>query len=296
MMIDERMGKLENRSSRMIYHKLITRIEIGQQRRPLRVPVRERQCRRRHHGGIDQPAVPPAGRRQADDHHAAGRLPGRGGRSGGVGAVPHGLRFRPVERRRGPAAVRLRGGASLRLGRPHHRLRPDPPGDLAHRQGRPQIRRVPRRSSTQRPAELDPTIISQCSTLFAMRMSNDRDQALLRSAVSDAAANLFGFVPSLGTREALAFGVGVPLPTRLTFAELPPQSCSQKRGLRRRAGAARAPIATSASSRRCSSAGAARWPRRHADDGSRDPRPAVASRGGAAAARAGTGCAAGSAC
>jgi hypothetical protein len=75
---------------------------------------------------------------------------------------------------------------------------------------------------TQRPAELDPTIISQCSTLFAMRMSNDRDQGLLRSAVSDTAANLFSFVPSLGTREALAFGVGVPLPTRLSFAELPP--------------------------------------------------------------------------
>jgi DNA helicase HerA-like ATPase len=74
---------------------------------------------------------------------------------------------------------------------------------------------------TQRPAELDPTIISQCSTLFAMRMSNDRDQSLLRSAVSDTAANLLEFVPSLGTREALAFGVGVPLPTRLTFAELP---------------------------------------------------------------------------
>jgi hypothetical protein len=54
-----------------------------------------------------------------------------------------------------------------------------------------------------------------------MRMSNDRDQALLRSAVSDTAANLFAFVPSLGTREALAFGVGVPLPTRLTFTALP---------------------------------------------------------------------------
>src|SRR5207302_6122844 len=77
---------------------------------------------------------------------------------------------------------------------------------------------------TQRPAELDPTIISQCSTLFAMRMSNDRDQVLLRSAVSDSAAELFAFVPSLATREALAFGVGVPLPTRLTFSELPPQS------------------------------------------------------------------------
>jgi hypothetical protein len=74
---------------------------------------------------------------------------------------------------------------------------------------------------TQRPAELDATIISQCSTLFAMRMANDRDQALLRSAVSDAAANLLGFVPSLGTREVLAFGEGVALPTRLKFKQLP---------------------------------------------------------------------------
>lgn len=74
---------------------------------------------------------------------------------------------------------------------------------------------------TQRPAELDPTIISQCSTLFAMRMSNDRDQALLRSAVSDSSANLLAFVPTLGTREALAFGVSLPLPTRLTFAAMP---------------------------------------------------------------------------
>ena len=54
-----------------------------------------------------------------------------------------------------------------------------------------------------------------------MRLANDRDQALLRSAVSDAAANLLSFVPSLGTREVLAFGEGVALPTRLRFKELP---------------------------------------------------------------------------
>jgi hypothetical protein len=74
---------------------------------------------------------------------------------------------------------------------------------------------------TQRPAELDSTIISQCSTLFAMRMANERDQAIVRSAVSDAAANLLAFVPSLGTREVLAFGEGVALPTRLKFKQLP---------------------------------------------------------------------------
>jgi len=63
--------------------------------------------------------------------------------------------------------------------------------------------------------------LSQCSTLFVMRMSNDRDQEILRSAVSDAAAKLLDFVPSLGTRETFAFGEGVTLPTRLTFTMLP---------------------------------------------------------------------------
>jgi DNA helicase HerA-like ATPase len=73
---------------------------------------------------------------------------------------------------------------------------------------------------TQRPAELDPTIISQCSTLLAMRMANDHDQALLRSAVADAALNLLDFVPSLGTGEVIGFGEGMPMPARLTFRAL----------------------------------------------------------------------------
>jgi hypothetical protein len=75
---------------------------------------------------------------------------------------------------------------------------------------------------TQRPAELDPTIMSQCSTLFAMRMTNERDQAFLAAAVSDA-VNLLSFVPSLGTGEVIAFGEGVPMPARMTFHPLPPE-------------------------------------------------------------------------
>jgi hypothetical protein len=54
-----------------------------------------------------------------------------------------------------------------------------------------------------------------------MRMSNERDQAFVRSAISDAAANLLGFVPSLGTREVFAFGEAVAIPTRLRFKQLP---------------------------------------------------------------------------
>jgi uncharacterized protein len=74
---------------------------------------------------------------------------------------------------------------------------------------------------TQRPADLDATIVSQCSTLFAMRMANERDQEIVRAAVSDAAAGLMAFVPSLGAREVFAFGEGVALPTRIRFGELP---------------------------------------------------------------------------
>ncbi len=74
---------------------------------------------------------------------------------------------------------------------------------------------------TQRPYEIDPNIISQCNTLFVMRLANDRDQALIRSAVSDAASSLLTFVPSLGTGEAFVFGSGVALPMQMRFSHLP---------------------------------------------------------------------------
>ena len=77
---------------------------------------------------------------------------------------------------------------------------------------------------TQRPAQLDPTLISQCSTVFAMRMANEDDQRIVHAAVSDPANRLLGFLASLGTREALAFGAGVPVATRLRFKELPESS------------------------------------------------------------------------
>ena len=38
---------------------------------------------------------------------------------------------------------------------------------------------------TQRPAQLDRTLISQCSTVFAMRMANEDDQRIVHAAVSD---------------------------------------------------------------------------------------------------------------
>ena len=74
---------------------------------------------------------------------------------------------------------------------------------------------------TQRPAEIDPTILSQCNTVFALRMSNDRDQEIVKSAIADTGSGLLEFLSALGQREAIAFGDGVTLPVRIKFDELP---------------------------------------------------------------------------
>jgi DNA helicase HerA-like ATPase len=73
---------------------------------------------------------------------------------------------------------------------------------------------------TQRPGELDPTILSQCSTVFAMRLANERDQQIIRSAISDASASTINFLSSIGNREAIAFGEGVATTMRMRFAEI----------------------------------------------------------------------------
>ena len=77
---------------------------------------------------------------------------------------------------------------------------------------------------SQRPGDLDPTILSQCSTLFTMRLSNERDQDIIRRALPDAAESLIDFLPSLGTRETIVFGEGVTLPSHILLSELPAET------------------------------------------------------------------------
>ncbi|MBR3194511.1 DUF87 domain-containing protein [Bosea sp. (in: a-proteobacteria)] len=76
---------------------------------------------------------------------------------------------------------------------------------------------------TQRPGELDPTILSQCSTVFAMRLGNDRDQQIIRAAIADASASTIAFLSSIGNREAIAFGEAVATTMRMRFSEQRPE-------------------------------------------------------------------------
>jgi len=67
---------------------------------------------------------------------------------------------------------------------------------------------------SQRPSEIDPTILSQCGTLFAMRLANDTDRGQVAGAASDNLKGLFDMLPILRTGEAIIVGEAVSLPIR----------------------------------------------------------------------------------
>ena len=73
---------------------------------------------------------------------------------------------------------------------------------------------------TQRPGELDQTILSQCSTLFAMRLANDHDQEIIRSAIPNSSISTTSFLSSIGNGEAIAFGEAIAVPMRMRFSQV----------------------------------------------------------------------------
>lgn len=73
---------------------------------------------------------------------------------------------------------------------------------------------------TQRPSELDQTILSQCSTVIALRLSSDKDQQVVKANTHEGALDLLDFLPLLGDREAVILGQGVAMPMRITFDAL----------------------------------------------------------------------------
>jgi energy-coupling factor transporter ATP-binding protein EcfA2 len=67
---------------------------------------------------------------------------------------------------------------------------------------------------SQRPSEINSTILSQCGTFFALRLSNSTDRSHITSAVSDNLEGLTSTLPILKTGEAIILGEAVKLPMR----------------------------------------------------------------------------------
>lgn len=70
---------------------------------------------------------------------------------------------------------------------------------------------------TQRPSELDETTLSQCGSVIALRMTNNRDRSFVSSAIQDDLQDLISVLPSLRTGEAIVVGELVKIPSRIKF-------------------------------------------------------------------------------
>jgi hypothetical protein len=75
---------------------------------------------------------------------------------------------------------------------------------------------------SQRPSEINSTILSQCGTFFALRLTNASDRNHITSALSDNLDGLTSMLPILRTGEAIILGEAVKLPMRTTI-EAPPK-------------------------------------------------------------------------
>ena len=71
---------------------------------------------------------------------------------------------------------------------------------------------------SQRPSEIEPTVLSQCGTIIAMRLSNASDRSHVTGAVTDNLEGLLSMLPVLRTGEAIVVGEAVHLPLRTLLA------------------------------------------------------------------------------
>lgn len=82
---------------------------------------------------------------------------------------------------------------------------------------------------SQRPSEVDETILSQCGTYFALRLSNATDRARVQGILPDGLSSLLDLLPVLRTGEAIVMGEAAKLPMRCRIT-LPPEEHRPRSG------------------------------------------------------------------
>lgn len=70
---------------------------------------------------------------------------------------------------------------------------------------------------TQRPVEIESTVLSQCGTMIALRLTNSADRAKVEAAMPDDLGALSGMLPALRTGEGMVIGEAMPIPSRIQF-------------------------------------------------------------------------------
>lgn len=68
---------------------------------------------------------------------------------------------------------------------------------------------------SQRPAELNSTIISQCNNIISLKITNDRDKSAVATMLTDSLVGLVEILPNLDVGECIVIGDSIKLPTKI---------------------------------------------------------------------------------
>ncbi len=76
---------------------------------------------------------------------------------------------------------------------------------------------------TQRPSDLAEGVLSQCGTIIAMRLNNERDQNFVKAAMPEGSRGFVDSIAALRNRECVICGEGVSVPIRVMLDTLAPE-------------------------------------------------------------------------
>lgn len=110
-----------------------------------------------------------------------------------------------------------------------HRYVPDQ-GEAEYAAAQSAVRRIAREGRkygvglmlvSQRPADIESTVISQCGTWLVLRLTNAADQSHVARFLPDGLSSMTKALPTLAQQEALFVGEGASLPAKIKIRDLP---------------------------------------------------------------------------
>lgn len=121
-----------------------------------------------------------------------------------------------------------------------HRYVPDR-GEAEYAAAQGAIRRIAREGRkyglglmlvSQRPADVESTVIAQCGTWLVLRLTNQADQQHVARFLPDGLSGMTKSLPNLGQQEAIFVGEGAALPSRVRIEDLTVDQLPQSRNAR----------------------------------------------------------------
>ena len=79
---------------------------------------------------------------------------------------------------------------------------------------------------SQRPSEISETILAQVGTFIALRLSNSRDQSIVKASAPENLISVIDLLPALRTGEAIIVGEAIKIPSRVRIPQINPRPTS----------------------------------------------------------------------